>query len=171
MYNPSDVSRESLASENGTNLDTPSSQNSQTMYKNNKKVFIDNIRIETQTVYNENGSINIFPCAFEENHFIVADGDRASQKGRMETHNDGTSHFRPYAVGSGSRYNMLHISSYGEVKETSKHIIFVLRFPKHLGLKLIKSLLRMEQEEQWSFFKSLRFKKSRKRLLEKKSSK
>ena len=138
------------------------------MYKT-KKVFADNIRIETQTVFNENGSINIYPCSFEENHFVVADGSRASQKGRMVTFNDGTSHFHPYAVDSGSRYHLLLSNAHGEVKETSKQIIFVLRFPKRLGKRLIMSLLRTEQDEQWAFFKTLRFDNGRKSLVEKKN--
>lgn len=135
----------------------------------NQNVFVDNLRIETQTVFNENGNINIFPCAFEENHFIVADGDHASQKGRMVTLNDGTSHFRPYAVDSGSRYNFLFHTLHGEVKETNKHFIFILRFPKHLGLKLINTLLRSEQQEQSAFLNSYRPQKSRKRLVVNKS--
>lgn len=137
----------------------------------NQNVFVDTFRIETQTVFNQDGNINIFPCAFEENHFIVADGNQASQKGRMVTHNDGTSHFHPYAVDSGSRYNFLLHTPHGEVKETRNQIIFILRFPKHLGLKLIRALLRSEQQEQSIFLNSYRPRKSRKRLVVKKSSK
>ena len=117
-----------------------------------------------------NGSINIYPCSFEENHFVVADGSRASQKGRMVTFNDGTSFFHPYAVDSGSRYRILFGNAHGEVRETRKQIIFVLRFPKRLGKRLIMSLLRMEQDEQWAFFKSLHLDKGRKGLVEKKST-
>ena len=122
------------------------------------KVFIDNINIETQTTYAENGNINIFPCAFEENPHLVANGDRASQKGRMVTEDDGTSHFRPYAVDSGSRYNTLFRTAHGEVKETRESIIFQLRFPKRLGKSLIMSMLRDEQGEQQAFVKTRRSK-------------
>ena len=137
----------------------------------NIKVFIDNINIETQTTYAENGKINIHPCAFVENPHLVAHGDRASQKGRMVTQDDGTSCFHPYAVDSGSRYNFLLHTAHGEVKETRNQIIFILRFPKHLGLKLIRALLRSEQQEQSTFLNSYRPRKSRKRLVVKKSSK
>lgn len=126
----------------------------------NKKqnVFIDNILIETQTVFNENGNINIYPCAFEENHNIVAHGDTASQKGRMVTHDDGTSHFRAYAHDSGHRYNTLFRTAHGEVKETRESIIFQLRFPKRLGKSLIMSMLRDEQDDQRAFVKTRRSK-------------
>ncbi len=133
-------------------------KNSKTMNKK-QNVFIDNILIETQTVFNENGNINIYPCAFEENPHLVLNGDRASQKGRMVTHDDGTSHFRAYAVDSGSRYNTLFRTDHGEVKETHESIIFQLRFPKRLGKRLVNSLLRAEQLEQQSFIKKSRSQK------------
>ena len=124
----------------------------------NQNVFVDDIRIESQTLFCQNGNINIFPCAFEENHFIVANGDRASQKGRMVTEDNGTSHFHPYAVDSGSRYNTLFRTAHGEVKETRESIIFQLRFPKRLGKSLIMSMLRDEQGEQQAFVKTRRSK-------------
>lgn len=126
------------------------------MNKKNQNIFIDNVRIETQTVYNENGSINIYPCAFEENPHLVADGDRASQRGRMVTEDDGTSCFRPYAVNSGSRYNTLFLTAHGSVKETKNNVIFELRFPKRLGKRLIVKMLREEQEQLLAFVKSRR---------------
>ena len=130
------------------------SQHSKTMQ--NIKVFIDNINIETQTTYAENGKINIYPCAFVENPHLVAHGDRASQKGRMVTEDDGTSCFHPYAHGSGSRYNTLFQTAHGSVKETLNDVIFQLRFPKRLGKSLIESMLREEQEEQVAFVKTRR---------------
>ena len=142
--------------------------------KNSSKtlqVFIDTIRIETQTEYRENGEINIYRCPFEKNPMMVVDGEYASQKGRMVTQDNGTSFFHPYAVDSGSRYHLLFGNAHGEVKETSKQIIFILRFPKRLGKGLIMSLLRMEQDEQWAFFKSLRLNNGRKGLVGKKSTK
>lgn len=123
--------------------------------KKNQNVFIDNIKIETQTVFCQNGNINIFPCSFEDNHNIVVNSDRASQKGRMVTEDDGTSHFRPYATDSGSRYNMLFRTTHGEVKETNGDIIFLLRFPKKMGKACIAAMLRTEQEEQENFYDGL----------------
>ena len=130
------------------------SQNSKKMQ--NIKVFIGEINIETQTKYSENGKINIYPCAFEENHNIVVHGDRASQKGRMVTQDDGTSCFHPYAHDSGSRYNMLFQTAHGMVKETQSDVIFQLRFPKRLGKSLIESLFKEETDEQAAFIKTRR---------------
>lgn len=117
-------------------------------------MFVDNIRIETQTVYNENGNINIYRCAYEENPHLVLHGDRVSQKGRMVTHDDGTSSFRPYAVESGSRYNRLFETAHGTVKETLNDIIIQLRFPKRLGKALVGTLFKDESEEVAAFIRT-----------------
>ena len=120
----------------------------------NIKVFIDNINIETQTTYAENGKINIYPCDFEENPHLVQNGDRVSQKGRMVTEDDGTSCFRPYATNSGSRYNNLFQTAHGTVKETLNDVIIQLRFPKRLGKALIEAMFKDETEEVAAFIKT-----------------
>ena len=120
------------------------------------KVFIENLQMETQTVFTENGNINIYPCTFELGQHIVSGGDSASQKGRMVTEHDGTSRFTPYAKDSGSRYTTLFRTAHGEVKETRGSVIFQLRFPKKLGKALIESLFREETDEQAAFIKTRR---------------
>jgi len=118
------------------------------------KVFIENLQMETQTVFTENGNINIYPCGFEAGQHIVSGGDCASQKGRMVTEDDGTSHFRAYAKDSGSRYNTLFRTAHGVVKETQENVIFQLRFSKRLGKALIESLYHEETEELAAFIKT-----------------
>ena len=121
-----------------------------------KNVFIENLQMETQTVFNQNGNINIYPCGFEMGQHIVSDGNCASQKGRMVTEDDGTSHFRAYAKDSGSRYSTLFRTAHGEVKETKEDVIFQLRFSKRMGKSLIESLYREETDEQAAFIKTRR---------------
>ena len=123
-------------------------------YFNKQSIFIDNTKLETQTIFNANGNINIYPCLFEENHNIVLNGDRASQKGRMVTLDDGTSCFYAYACDSGSRYKTLLRTLHGTVKETQSDLIFQLRFPKRLGVSLIGKMLLKEQKEQLTFVKT-----------------
>ena len=154
--NPSDVSRESLASENGQSQH--SFLTKLTTMKKNQNVFIDQIKLETQTVFFQNGGIHTSPCAFEENPNLIPNGDRVSQKGRMVTLDDGTSSFRPYASDSGSRYRTLFLTPHGEVKETKDKIIFQLRFHKRLGKAAIMAMLRDEQQEQLTFIKKRRSK-------------
>ena len=96
---------------------------------NTTNVFIDTIKMETQTVFNENGAINICPCGFELGQHIVATGNNASQKGRMVTEDDGTSRFTPYRHGSGSRYTHLHSTAKSTVKMSRSEVIVETRFP------------------------------------------
>ncbi len=112
--------------------------------------------METQTVFCQNGSINIYPCSFELGQHIVVGGGNANQKGRMVTDESGTSHFHPYAKDSGSRYHTLFTTAHGQVKETQESVIFELRFPKKLGRALIEALHREETEEQQAWIKTRR---------------
>ena len=118
-------------------------------------VFIEEVSIETQTIYAENGNMDVYPCAFVECPHMVMNGNSVYQKGRMVTEDDGTSHFRPYATDSGSRYNTLHRTAHGEVKETKGDYIFTLRFPKKLGKAYIADILGEEQTQQKNFFDEL----------------
>ena len=129
---------------------------SQQFRKMKKNIFIQNLRMETQTIFTENGNINIYPCPFELGQHIVSGGNSVRQKGCMVTEDDGTSRFRAYAKDSGSRYNTLFRTAHGEVKETRRNVIFQLRFPKRMGKALIQALLREEQEEQQAFVKTRR---------------
>ena len=70
------------------------------------------------------------------------------------TEDDGTSCFRPYAHGSGSRYNTLFQTAHGSVKETLNDIIVQLRFPKRLGKALIEAMFKDESEEVAAFIKT-----------------
>ena len=121
-----------------------------------QNVFIENLQMETQTVFNQNGNINIYPCVFEAGQHIVSGGERVSQKGRMVTDESGTSHFTPYAKDSGRRYTTLFRTAHGEVKETLEHVIFQLRFPKRMGKSLIEELFSEEANEQAAFIKTRR---------------
>ncbi len=112
-----------------------------------QNIFVENLNMETQTVFHTSGDINIFPCDFERGQQIVAGGTHASQKGRMITEDDGTSYFKHYRHNSGSRYNRLFLTAHGDIKETTSDMIFTLRFPKKYGKSLIKALLCEETEE------------------------
>ena len=120
-------------------------------------VFIETINMETQTIFHNNGSVNIYPCDFELGQHIIANGRNiASQKGRMTTDDDGRSHFRPYAKGSGHRYMRLFDTPHGEMKMTKENIIFTLKFPKRFGKALIEKLLGEESDIMKAYVKSRR---------------
>lgn len=119
-----------------------------------KDIFIDNIQMETQTVFTQNGDIDIYPCGFELGQQIVCGASAISQRGRMETDDSGTSHFRPYRRESGHRYTPLFTTAHGEVKETHDDVIFQLRFAKRLGKTHIEAQHREESEEMQAFIRT-----------------
>ena len=99
-----------------------------------QQIFIENIQMETQTVFCKNGNISIHPCGFELGQQTLSGGrDQVSQKGRMVTDADGTSHFRAYRKDSGCRYTPLMTTPHGEVKHSRRDIIVKLQLPKCMG--------------------------------------
>ena len=122
----------------------------------NKDIFIDTIKMDTQTVFHNNGSINIYPCHFELGQQIVNGTLMASQKGRMTTDDEGRSKFMPYAENSGSRYTRLFTTAHGDVKASMSSVIFTLRFPKKYGRKMIEKLLREETETMKAYARVLK---------------
>ena len=118
--------------------------------------LVENINMKTQTVFHSSGDINIYPCDFERGQQIVLGGTRASQKGRMITEDDGTSHFKHYRHNSGSRYHRLFTTAHGDIKESESTVIFTLRFPKRMGKALIEALYNDESEEMKAYIKTRR---------------
>lgn len=121
-----------------------------------QNIFVESINMETQTVFHTSGDINIYPCDFERGKQIVAGGTRASQKGRMITWDDGTSHFKHYRYNSGSRYNRLFTTAHGDIKESESTVIFTLRFQKRMSKALIETLYNDESEEMKTYIKTRR---------------
>ena len=111
-----------------------------------KNVFIETVKIDTQTVYHENGIVSVTPAEYEDGrHQVVAGGKTSvSQKGKLVTEDDGRSKFLPYAAGSGSRYSRVFKTRHGSVKQSQSNIIFSINFPKKYGKDLINSLLHEE---------------------------
>lgn len=129
-------------------------QNSAVNGGKRENVFVDSINMETQTVFYANGSINIYPCDFELGQHIVSHGTMASQRGRMTTDDDGRSHFRPYAVGSGNRYMHLFDTHHGGLKSSPKSVVVRLVFPKKMGKDAIETVLREEMEQIKAYIES-----------------
>ena len=111
-----------------------------------RNVFIETIKIDTQTVYHENGSVSVTPAVYEDGkHQVVAGGKATgSQEGKLVAEDDGRSKFLPYAAGGGSRYSRVFKTRHGTVKQSQSNIIFSINFPKKYGKTLINSLLHEE---------------------------
>ena len=112
-----------------------------------KKVFIEDLHMETQTVFYANGDINISPCGFELGQHIVHGATRASQRGRMLTEDDGTSHFRPYGSDKSRVQKLLMTTQHGELKATKTGILGRWFFPKkQLNAAMVQSFCEEMQE-------------------------
>ena len=111
-----------------------------------RNVFIETIKIDTQTVYHENGSVSVTPAVYEDGQNQVLAGGKTSvsQKGKLITDDDGRSKFLPYTAGGGSRYSRVFKTRHGSVKQSQSNIIFSINFPKKYGKTLINSLLHEE---------------------------
>ena len=110
--------------------------------------------METQTLFKMDGSIEINPCSFELGQHILSGATIASMKGRMVVEDSGASRFRPFATGTGSRYNLIYHSDFGLIKATRNDLIFAQRLPKKLGKQLIEELFSKETEAQRAFIMS-----------------
>ena len=119
-----------------------------------KNIFIDNIQMETQTVFHADGNINIIPCSFERGHCITPDGDVVTRQGRMTVDMEGHSHFRPFRTDGKPRYSKAFTTAHGEVRTTKKSVIVQLSFPKRYGKALMESLFREECDDIQAFFRT-----------------
>ena len=87
----------------------------------NKNIFIEDVRMDTQTAFLANGNINIYPCAWEAEKAPITPDGRASYKGRITVEEDGRTRVRPYNIGSqGPRYIELFATEHCQVKMTQR---------------------------------------------------
>lgn len=122
-----------------------------------KDVFVESLHMETQTAFSANGAIAIFPCEFELGRQVLAESVRqVSQKGRMVTDFDGTSHFRPYRKDSGTRYTPLMQTAHGEVKECQHDIIIRLAFPKRMARQEMVDALSDEMAQMMDYLMTMK---------------
>lgn len=121
-----------------------------------KNIFIETTRMDTQTVFHENGGVTITPAEYEYGrHQIVAGGMMSvTQKGKLITNDDGSSKFLPYVGGGGSRYTRIFKTRHGTVKQSKANIIFSINMPKKYGKKLINSILHEEIRQIEAYAKS-----------------
>ena len=123
-----------------------------------KNIFIETTRMDTQTVFHENGGVTITPAEYEYGrHQIVAGGMMSvTQKGKLITNDDGSSKFLPYVGGGGSRYTRIFKTRHGTVKQSKANIIFSINMPKKYGKKLINNILHEELRQIEAYAKSQR---------------
>ena len=109
-------------------------------------IFVQTTKMDSQTIYHENGGVTITPAVYELGKYQIVAGGKMSvvQKGKMISNDDGSSKFLPYVGGGGSRYSRVFKTRHGTVKQSQSNIIFSINFPKKYGKTLINSLLHEE---------------------------
>lgn len=86
----------------------------------NKNIFIEDVRMDTQTAFLANGNINIYPCAWEAEKAPITPDGRASYKGRITVEEDGRTRVSPYNMGTGPRYIDLFATEHCRVMMTQR---------------------------------------------------
>lgn len=122
----------------------------------NTDIFTDTVHLETQTVYEPDGQVQIHPCSFETEHSIVNGAISVRQYGTLVTEDDGTSRFKPFSRSGSNRYTLKHSTKYGLIRETRKHQIYQMRFPKNMKLPQVRNLMRTEMNEMLDFMEKIR---------------
>lgn len=122
-----------------------------------KQVFIENINMETQTIYKMDGRVITRPCDFELGQHILAGGrSNISQRGSMRIDDDGNGTFRPFRTDTGTPYDEIFDTPHGSVREYKTCIVVKHKFPKKLGKTLIEALYNEESNDVKAFIKTRR---------------
>jgi hypothetical protein len=146
------------------------SQNNSKMKKEMKvqQILAGEVSMDTQTKFHVNGDVNIYPCGWVDEQ--VTTGGCRRCRGRITIEEDGTSHFKAYRTNTGFRREHLFSTRHAVVEKTrpryrsdrpskprrldAEYVYVTFKFPKSLGLALMKSLYAEEADEVMSFLKT-----------------
>ena len=109
-----------------------------------KRIFSDVFKMETETIYNEDGKIVVTPCDYELGKCITCDGKVVKIPGRAEVDPDGNMTFTPSKQTLSSRFEVIYRTRHAEIRETKRDFVFVFRFQKML---MRKTLIRIFIDE------------------------
>lgn len=118
------------------------------------RVFSDTLKMETETVFHEDGRISTYPCSYELGQQITSNGGIVKMKAKVEVDPDGNTSITPYHTDSGERYRRLFKTRHGEVKETQEDIIVKLQFKKRSGRMNIADMLEDEIDDITEFIET-----------------
>ena len=124
-------------------------------YSNNQtRVFSDSFKMETETVFNEDGTIRTFPLPYELGQQVTSSGGTVKMKAKVTVDADGNICVMPYRHNSGERYQRLLRTAHGEVKETQEDLIVKLQLRKRRGRWAVCDLLENEIDEMIGFLET-----------------
>jgi|GEM_PF-4603265 len=122
--------------------------------KSQGRVFSDSYKMETETVYHEDGTIKTFPLSYELGQRITCSGGTVKMKAKVTVDSDGYACVMPYRKNSGERYRQLMQTEHGTVLETRKQVIFKLVFKKRNGRLQVADMLEDEVDDMIGFIET-----------------
>jgi hypothetical protein len=133
-----------------------------------QQILAGEVSMDTQTKFHVNGDVNIYPCGWVNEQ--VTNGGVHQTRGRMAIEEDGTSHYKAYRTNTGPKRVLLYETRHGCVEMTRpiyrtdrpskvrrldmEYLYVTFKFPKNLGLTLMKSLYEEEADEVMSYLKT-----------------
>jgi len=133
-----------------------------------QQILANEVSMDTQTKFHVNGDVNIFPCGWVDEQ--VTNGGVRMTRGRMAIEEDGTSHYKAYRTNTGPKRELLFETRHAAVEMTRpiyrtdspnhkrrlnmEYVYVTFKFPKNLGLALMKSLYAEEADEVMSYLKT-----------------
>ncbi|MDE5783889.1 MAG: hypothetical protein K2H97_06200 [Prevotella sp.] len=137
--------------------------------KGNAKTILQNVKMDACANFTTNGDIYIYPCPWESEKEVTAQGKRVRYRGGVEVDADGRTRVKRYNVGArGPMHDTLFETAHGAVKMTrpqfrpsdghrrinKESVYVVFKFPKKYGLTLMKACFKEEAEEVTAFLKT-----------------
>ena len=137
--------------------------------KQEKNLLTQDVKMDACANFTMNGDIIVCPCPWEKDK-QVTDGGRVRYRAGVEVDADGHTRVKRYRDGeNGPKHDVLYETVHGVVKMTrpqyppsskgrrrkqTEFVYMVFKYPKKLGLTLIKSLYQEEADEILSYLKT-----------------
>lgn len=121
-----------------------------------KDILFNKIEMDTQTVYQMNGDINIFPMGYEQHKAPIME-KRLCYKGSVHLDEDGKAHVKRYNIGSqGTRYITLCETEHCVIKRARKTglIVETWQFNPTMTLSDIQEVKERERPRIEAYYKS-----------------
>ena len=131
---------------------------------NYKQQILNDVQMDTQTTFMNNGDINIYPCVWEQDKgSVTADGKRMVRyRASVMVEEDGRTLMKRYHDGqNGPKYETLFQTAHSDVKRTRSMnhgrrgcLKIEFRFPRRYPLSLMKNLFNQETQEIMAYLNS-----------------
>ena len=113
------------------------------------KDLLKSVTMDTEMTFYENGNVASYPNSWEEVKApVTTSGEPVELRGRLAVQPDGSTLFRAYRNGTGSKYSLLYTVLNGVLKTTKrKKKVVVLTFPGGLTDKQVADGIRLQAGE------------------------